>query len=204
MKAGFFILWLVTGLAVTSSLMIGHVVALPAPTRGDVLPVGELDLSTAGRDESLETTTESPTLALHFLFGDCPCSRNVLDQILQRHPVDGIRERIVFVGKKDPRESTAKSQGYETERVTPIELRTRYGVESAPLLVIVDAQGTILHSGGYTSRKRGVDIQDETIIRSLLEGKAEDQLPVLGCAVSKELQSAVDPLGLKYSPQASE
>lgn len=199
-----FLTWLCAGLAITSSLMIGHVVPLPAPARGDVIAAAANATANADPDQSLEHTPGAAVLALHFLYGDCPCSRNVLDHVLERDPIDGIRERIVFVGKKDPREPIAESRGYETERVSPVELRSRYGVESAPLLVVVDARGTILHSGGYTSRKRGVNVQDESIIRSVIQGDSEDQLPVLGCAVSKELQSAVDPLGLKYSFPSSE
>ena len=174
---------------VVASLMIGHWVSLPHPQAGQRLP-SATQVSRAGEQDV-------QCAAFHFLYGDCPCSRRVLKKVIARQPVPGACETIVFIGEDAEFEAKAAECGFRVETLAREELKAKYGIESAPLLVVTDGQGIIQYSGGYTSRKQGLDIQDEELIRAVLAGNPREGLPLYGCAVSKELKSIVDPLDLK-------
>lgn len=172
-----------------SSLMAGHWVTLPHPEAGDQF-VANVQL--AGSEDS------SPIATFHFLYGDCPCSRRVLNHVIDRKAIDHANERIVLIGEDPQQQLAAENAGFDVDTVTPEGLMERYGIESAPLLVVTRADGTILYSGGYTSRKQGLDYQDTDAINSALAGNVMEGLPPYGCAVSKRLQDMIDPLSLKY------
>lgn len=179
--------WLIGLSVITSSLMVGHWITLPHPETGDRLPASV----------PVVFSDESGTYTFHFLYGDCPCSRRVLRRVLDRDPISGANERIVLIGDDPEMESLAVSKGFSVDVVTPPQLKSIYGVESAPLLVMTDKAGNISYSGGYTSRKQGPDIQDDKIIRDVIAGRSVDELPLYGCAVSANLKAILDPLNLK-------
>lgn len=188
--------WGVGVLLVTSSLMVGHWVTLPHPAAGENLPASvTTSLVANGQKDDLQQ--DSLVLAFHFLYGDCPCSRRVLRQVVQRTPIAGSRERVVLIGEDATMQAAASRVGFEVDVVTPPQLKSKYGVEAAPLLVVTNGDAEILYSGGYTSRKQGLDISDVSIITSIVAGDMVDGLPLYGCAVSKSLRAIVDPLNLK-------
>ena len=180
-------MWAATLCVVVSSLMVGHWVTLPHPDSGSTMQVSDGIVTSAGGYRTY-----------HFLYGNCPCSRRVLKQVLTRCPIEGANERIVLVGSDREFEEKALLQGFELDVVTPVRLKDTYGVESAPLLVITKDDGTICYSGGYTSRKQGLDFQDVEIVSRTISGSMVEGLPVFGCAVSSELKAIIDPLNLKY------
>lgn len=191
-------------LMVTSSLMVGHWVTLPHPATGTT--IGTLvSQPTGGLSQVTDPLTEMPIFdgsskrifAFHFLYGDCPCSRRVLRTIVDRDPVHGVSERIVLIGDDPELKSKAIARGFEVETVTPDELKDRYGVDAAPLLLVANSNGLIQYSGGYTSRKQGLDVSDVSIIHHIVNGQTVEELPLYGCAVSDTLKSIIDPLGLK-------
>ncbi|MEO1528899.1 MAG: hypothetical protein AAFX06_26055 [Planctomycetota bacterium] len=184
------VVWLaVTGVCV-ASLTAAHWITLPHP------PVGDTLKAVVAEDERHDQLR-----AFHFLYRDCPCSRRVLDDVLDRPSVEGVIERVVLisVSAHDDAETINFPEDFEVDRCTPPELLSRYGVESAPLLVVVRNDGEIVYSGGYTTRKQGPEIRDEEILTALARSESVESLPVYGCAVSEELQQLVDPLRLKYS-----
>lgn len=185
----FFPLWAGTLCVIVASLMAGHWVVLPRPVHGAQLPIESF--SEAGLN------AENDCHTFHFLYSDCACSKRVFKQVLNRKPIANANERIVLVGENSELEASARKQEFDLDVVTPEELKSSYGVESAPLLVITDGLGTIRYSGGYTSRKQGLDVQDVDIIQRTLAGDEVEGLPLYGCAVSKGLQAIVDPLNLK-------
>ncbi|TWU04076.1 hypothetical protein [Neorhodopirellula pilleata] len=185
----FFSTWVAGLLLVCASLMVGHWVTLPHPRAGEIVP------RTVGW--ATPSDSEKQVFAFHFLYGDCPCSRRVLKHVLSRQPIPGAIERIVLIGQDQQGQADAIGLGFEVDVVTPAQLKELYGVESAPLLVVSDGSGTIRYSGGYTSRKQGLDIQDQTIIQKTIADQDVEGLPLYGCAVSKSLRAIVDPLNLK-------
>jgi hypothetical protein len=174
---------------VVAYLMVSHWVVLPHPASDD--PAWSARLKRTRSNNSEQWTV------FHFLYGNCPCSRRILCHIVNRFPVAGCREVIVFIGEDKEMTEAAVQRGFEVDYVTPEELKARYGVEAAPLLTVLDPAGNVGFTGGYTTHKQGPQIQDEKIIRALLDGMSVENLPLFGCAVSKELKSLVDPLGLK-------
>lgn len=194
MLGGIFIcMWTAALGLIIAALMTGHWVILPHPKVGETLQ---------GNDLNAEPANNPQLTAAHFLYADCPCSRRVLEHVLDRDPVDGVREKIVLIDDRpaanDSTTANATNRGFEIETVTPAELKNRYGIEAAPLLVVANGSKKIVYSGGYTARKQGPNIQDTTILTALANGNSPKNLPVFGCAVSEELQALLDPLKLKY------
>ncbi len=182
-------IWASGMIFVVACLMVSHWVALPHPAATDQVWTTQLSQT--------RNTQDDPWTVFHFLYGDCRCSRRIFKHILDRVPVNGCRERIVFIGTDTQLTEAAMQKGFEVDCVTPEILKSRYGVEAAPLLTILDPAGTVRFTGGYTAHKQGPQIQDVKIINALLSGAIVDELPVFGCAVSDRLKSLVDPLGLK-------
>jgi hypothetical protein len=109
-----------------------------------------------------------------------------------------VTERVLLVDGGPTLEDRLLAAGYEVERLHPLELRARYAIESVPLLVVASPTDDVLYIGGYTSQKQGPDIRDTRIIDDAIRGGTTAPLPLFGCAVSRNLQKTLDPLGLKY------
>ncbi|MEL6107866.1 MAG: hypothetical protein AAFU85_17715 [Planctomycetota bacterium] len=186
--------WFVVSMAIVSGLMADHWIPLPRP-EGD-----SFTYQSRGEPANDQSDATRPK-AHHFLYGECPCSRRVLDQLLERHALSGVDETIVLVDGPAALVTEASNLGYRVDLVAAAELEHRYGVVSSPLLVVTDASERLLYSGGYTDRKQGFAIRDTEILRKLRSGEHVSPLPVFGCATSRELQARIDPLGLKYEQQ---
>jgi hypothetical protein len=187
---GVLAVWACLMIVIGSSLMVGHWVPLPRPAVDDA--AWSANLADIRTDEA-----SGRWAVLHFLYAECPCSRRVLEHVIEQPPRDGVAERIILIGSDTALSARAERQGYEVDSVSPDELKSKYGVEAAPLLVVSDPDGTPRYAGGYTSRKQGPDFQDRHIIADLMAGHEVEPLPLYGCAVSQRLQGIVDPLGLK-------
>ena len=173
---------------ITAYLMIGHWAVLPHPETND--SDWQVRLTAAPSVDHKQWT------AIHFLYDNCACSRRVLEHVLVSSPIEGVTERIVLISD-NPQEFKREGRFIEVEYVTPARLKERYGVESAPLLVVMDGQQNVRYSAGYTARKQGPEIKDREIISRLLKGDEVTELPLYGCAVSAEMKKLIDPLGLK-------
>jgi hypothetical protein len=182
--------WAVLMVVIGASLMVNHWVPLPRPSAEQIERKASLVSFQADKAERRWTT-------IHFLYAECPCSRRVLDHLLEQSPRKDVSERIVLIGDSTELAAKAEAHGYSVDCVDPEELLAKYGVEAAPLLMIVDRDDRERYIGGYTSRKQLLDIQDREILASLMSGQEVEPLPLFGCAVSGRLKSLVDPLGLK-------
>lgn len=185
-------LWGASLLAVGVVLMAGHWVALPGPARDDAGLAREL----AGLEPARGATAWVLT---HVLYAECRCSRRIFEHIAERPTPAGVHERVLLIGRDESWERHARERSIELVEVDPTELRERFGIESAPLLLVADPQGRIRYRGGHTARKQGLDDRDIEILEALREGREAAALPVYGCAVSRELQSILDPIGIKYA-----
>ncbi len=177
-----------------ASLMVSHWVSLPAPQVGSTLQAISADND---RMVSSRLVTTNSFQVSHFLYVDCPCSRRVLDYLAERSPLATASERIVFICDDDQKALPSTEIGFSVDVVTSRQCLAKYGVESAPLMVVTDKDGRIQYSGGYTNRKQGLDYQDRAIVQRLMLGEKVDSLPVFGCAVSQRLKQIVDPIGMK-------
>jgi hypothetical protein len=135
----------------------------------------------------------------HVLYGACECSSRVLSHLRTRGVIPKVSEQVVFVGRDGgTRTAALRARNFRVSAIEPSELKTRYGLEVAPLLIIEAPDGAIRYLGGYTERKQGPVIRDRELLNALQRGQDEATLPVFGCAVSRALQDLLDPLKLKY------
>jgi hypothetical protein len=191
--------WGVGLVVVGAFLMAGHLVALPSPAiAGDRLRATLLARPQADQGHWSAT---------HVLYEGCGCSNRVLSRLVGRGARHDLVETVAYVhdgggpaavAALQATQARIQNAGFHFEALTPLELERRYQVESAPLLLVADAQGRAHYIGGYTDRSGGKQINDVEIIGKLLGGERVAVLPVFGCAVSSRVQQAIDPLGLKY------
>jgi hypothetical protein len=140
----------------------------------------------------------------HVLYGACACSRRVLDHLIARGTLSATTERVVLAGAdQSSRVAELHARGFGVDLLAPEELKLRYGVEAAPLLIVSSPTGDVRYLGGYSARKQGPVLRDRELLAELRAGRFAASLPVLGCAVSRKLQALADPWGLKYSSGAN-
>lgn len=181
-------------LVVGAFLLAPHAVGLPLPSPDD--PRLTAALATEARGSWLVT---------HVLLAGCGCSAQLLAALRSRPPRPGVHERVVLVGRPGVDDPALHTLGYRVVALSPVELRARYGLEVAPVLVIRDPEGQVRYLGGYTVHRREDAPRDRAILAALVEGGLPpDVLPVLGCPATEALRASVDPLGLRPGPRGDE
>jgi hypothetical protein len=184
-------LWAVVAFVVTGSLASAHEYTLPHPARGDrVLRAALAAQRTADEAGRFGVT--------HVMYAACQCSQGIIDHLEARGARKDVAEHVVLVGHDAALAARIRRAGYRLDNVEPVELKRKYGIEAAPMLIIADPHGEVAYTGGYTRQKQGLDIRDTVLIDEVIAGQATTELPLLGCAVSRALQRLLDPLGLKY------
>jgi hypothetical protein len=186
-----FVVWALVSFVGATSLAAGHFYTLPRP------PLRDLVLSAA---VARLHTGASPDRwsAVHVLYAECRCSQRIVAHLVERGPLAGVDETVVLVGRSEALEASIAGAGFAIALVTPEELERDYHLRAAPLLVVADPVDEVRYLGGYTERKQGPAIRDVEIVADLRSGGAAAELPLFGCAVSRSLQTLIDPLGLKY------
>ena len=182
-----FLVWAVGVNGVIGSLMLGHLVSLPAATG----PAGPKDF---------QRSSDEGWTVFHVLVNDCPCSESVSEHLVARGPLAGVTERIVFCGESNEGEHESLPGGFLTTAATAESLEEAFGVSGGPWMVVVAPDGSIAYSGGHSTGRDPVSRQymDQTIVVELMEGREVAPLAAYGCAISDEWRQAVDPLGIKY------
>ncbi len=189
--------WLALTSVVMATLMAGHWYTLPAPISDDPTVRRALHALRASAAPSSETSSQD-WLAVHVLYGRCSCSIRVIKHLLTSKRPTGVDEVVLFVGDDPALTAKLEERGFRVISVTRAELAREYRIEAAPLLAILSPDGDIQYLGGYTSRKQGPDFKDRAVMADLMERRRPRSLPLFGCGVSKQLQSMLDPLGIKY------
>lgn len=174
---------------VVGTLMVGHWVTLPKPDSDDA----QLRAALEGLRQA-----DAELLAVHVLYADCQCSRRIFDHLLASERPAHTEEVVLLVGSAPEFERGASDRGIRIHRVTPLELKVDFHIESAPLLAVLAPKG-VAYLGGYTERKQGPAIQDVQIISRIERDAQVTELPLFGCGVSAQLQAMLDPLGVKYA-----
>ncbi|HEX3777046.1 MAG TPA: hypothetical protein VHV51_21380 [Polyangiaceae bacterium] len=169
--------WLGFMLLLGSALLAKHVVALPEPTK---------DRHLAASLSALRAPSSKPRwLAVHVLYSECRCSQRVVAHLISTTRPPAWEEILLWVGNGAP--DPALDRNFHVKRVSSAEL-ARLGVESAPMLVVLDPEDGIRYVGGYTTRKQGPVIEDLHIMQDAERGNAFSALPILGCAMSDRLK----------------
>jgi len=178
-------------MAMGSTLMASHWVTLPKPDVQDQHLTQALG--------NLRNPADPPGwMAVHVLYTECTCSRRIFDHLFDSKRPTQVRETVLLVGDDREYESRARAAGFAVEVIAPHQLKERFHIESAPLLMVLDDSNAVRYSGGYTERKQGPEIRDRAIIERVVGEGAITELPLYGCGVSEELQGMLDPFGLKY------
>lgn len=169
-------------LVLGAGLLAKHVVALPAPDKNPRLSRALTPLRHAG---------EARWLAVHVLYAECRCSQRVVAHLSSTRRPRGWQEVVLWVGAPAP--DPALAGAFDVRRATQAEL-LRFGIESAPLLVVLDPNDRAVYVGGYTDRKQGPVIRDLEILADAERRSELTSLPVFGCAVSDRLKRALSVL----------
>jgi hypothetical protein len=196
LSKGAFGVWAVVLFVAATSLMAAHLYALPKPQAAD----RSMQRAVNGLRSSAEA---DHWLVVHVLYAQCRCSRRILDHLAKSDRPPGVSEKLLLVGtlpELEPRLRELSGRGFDIVNVTSTELRDRFHVQAAPLLLVLAPDGAVRYAGGYTDRKQGLDVRDTAIVRELIANGTARELPLFGCAVSKELQRLLDPLALKTIP----
>jgi hypothetical protein len=183
--AGWFI---VVGL-VSASLLARHVVPLPRPVQLEVLRAALAAHRPAG------AVAPGALGVVHVLYAECRCSRLVAEHLASKPRPPGVTEHVVLVGRDDGLVRALASRGFSTE-VISVEQLAAWGIEAAPILVVLAPSGEVRYAGGYTAHKQALFPRDREIVASLRAGTDVAPLPIFGCAVSAELERTINPLGL--------
>jgi hypothetical protein len=183
--------WALATLLIGSVLMADHWIGLPLPERDEATLQAAL--------ARLEPTAAGRWQLVHVLYAECRCSDRALEYLSRRARPEGVADRVLWAGQGGARLEPVRARGFLVHEVSRAALERGFGIRSAPLLIVVDPAGTPRYAGGYTVRKQGLDYQDLEILGELRRGASTEQLPAFGCAVSEVLQSALDPLGIKYA-----
>jgi hypothetical protein len=167
--------WFAAMVALGAALLAKHAIALPAPVENARLSGALTELRAPGQSAGW--------MSVHVLYAECRCSHRIVDHLLSSTRPAHFREVVLWVGNGAP--SPALAERFDVRRIGSAEL-ARYGIESAPLLLVVDPKSEVRYSGGYTTRKQGPMVADLRIMEEAQEGPLA-ALPVFGCAVSERL-----------------
>lgn len=142
---------------------------------------------------------------LHFLTPKCSCSHNIFDHLLNRGPLETLEtsEKVVVIDDdKNEFVSKLKNHGYKV-----VDLKTKNlskelsgAIKGVPLLVIYDKNRFARYAGGYADKviTPFTKINIKKFLNEIRSGRSIASMAVKGCAVSKEYQKILDPLGIKY------
>lgn len=197
------LLWMPTVALGIGSLMVGHWAPMPTPSDAQEATLQAALRELVARDGAPRQAAPLAPASwklVHVLYGDCGCSRGVAEYLLAPGRESSAEEWVLLIEGDSGGELHAElsAAGFRLHALTADDLRDRFGVESAPLFIAVDPQGDVRFVGGYTPRKQGLSYQDVATLDDLRAGLTPAPLPVFGCGVSNSLQSALDPLHLKY------
>ncbi len=140
-------------------------------------------------------------MAVHVIYENCSCTDSLMDHLMERSALPWVREVILFVGRGHEDLLGLEAAGFELHMTSQDKLVQDFSIESAPVLIAVDSDGSLLYVGGYYRFPAAVRPLDQKILSHVLvESRSMPSLPlpVYGCAVDKKLQEALDPLGLLY------
>lgn len=135
---------------------------------------------------------------VHVLGANCGCSKRVLAYLTERSAPALVQEKIILVEGSLPHEEKLLQAGIEIEKITPEELKSKYGLESAPQFFVLNREGKTLYAGGYKKYEE-TDFRDIEIFEGLKQGRSIASYPVFGCAFGKKLKDKMDPFKFKYT-----
>lgn len=184
-------LWFMGLSMVLTSLAAKHLVALPVPPANPEM---------VSAFEALRPPKErGQWIIVHVLYGPCPCAARLVDHLIKRPTPSDLSEHVLLINDQELRikPALASSGRFTIHELPPEALETRFHLQSSPLMVLLSPSGELRYLGGYTTHKQGPAPQDMQILdRARAQDAPISALPVLGCAVARQLQELINPLGI--------
>lgn len=112
--------------------------------------------------------------AFHVVLEGCRCS-DALRAHLASRTLPGYRETILVLGRD----------------LEPEAAWARYGLQGVPWLVLIDPQGRVRYSGGYTASPGDPSYQDQSLAREVQGGQLRSPLPAFGCPTQEDVRRKV-------------
>lgn len=136
---------------------------------------------------------------VHVLAEDCPCSRSVMDYLLERGRSKEFSEEVILVDGSEERANLLREVGFVVSSVESGQLCEDFGSEGVPFFQVVEGSSKPAYSGAYFgSAFRGTNgFLDLSTASRLKGGGFVFNRPVYGCATSDRLKAILDPFGLK-------
>jgi hypothetical protein len=174
-----FVIWFVVISVPLSILMAQHNLSFSIDVKSKIFP----------QSKNLSVT--------HVLGAKCKCSKRIGRYLAEQTRPKNLIESIVVVDGDLANESELVEKGFQISHVTVQGLKDSFNLESAPVLIIAGRDGQLKYSGGYKDIDQ-VDSRDIEIINQVQDGRQVASFPVLGCALSPALKTAMDPFQFKY------
>jgi hypothetical protein len=175
--------WIVFTVAGLAALSVKHMASLPEPNDEALLTRAMLPL----RRDTIGN------LVVHVVYAECSCSRALFAHLIARRKLPGAEEAILFVGADIKKQELAHRAGFTFTAVSAQELASHFGLEAAPVLIVIDSSGRLGYAGGYYAHPAAIVPLDEKIYARMATGAKVEPLPVFGCAVSARLQQSLNP-----------
>jgi hypothetical protein len=181
---GALVVWIGGVLAFLACSGAWHYAALSGP------PVGSLPIAVASQTHWSMT---------HVLAADCGCSAAVVRHLERRKRLPDVPETVWLVGTNPGWVDRLVAGGFAVETKPELWLETTAGITAAPLLLIANASGLPVYSGGYSRQNPAARtvIEDVALLTAARAGHQLEPLPTFGCATAGSLKSRLDPLGIK-------
>jgi hypothetical protein len=154
----------------------------------------------ADTNETAAAQSATEWRAIHVLSSQCGCSELVAEHLIARRAQAGLEEHIWVVDGPAAWEARLSAAGFKVSPHTGESLAANTGIEGVPWLLFQRGK-FVGYSGGYSVQppRPGSAFEDLAIWRTLETGGTPKRLPAYGCATSRLLKAARDPLAVKYS-----
>jgi translation initiation factor 2 beta subunit (eIF-2beta)/eIF-5 len=133
---------------------------------------------------------------VHILGEGCGCSEIIAEHLIKRKALPNTHEKVYFIGSFPQYEQKLKAAGFSVEEKPEVK---KY-LEGLPMLIVHNPKGEVKYSGGYAHKiiTPITKLLDQEIYTKVKNNTATEKLLIAGCAVSKQIQNQIDPLGLVY------
>ena len=182
------VIWFALSLVGLASLSVNHIFAMPIP-KDEVKVTRSIWTLRKGQE---------PYFVVHVIYQNCSCTESLFAHLLQRGRFPKSEELILFVGENDGKKKKALEKGFRFLQSDATHLEVKYGLESAPVLLVFDGRGQMRYIGGYYNHPSAIFPLDVKVFEQVNHQKAPKTLPIFGCAVRRGVQKSMDPFGLVY------
>ena len=144
---------------------------------------------------------------LHIIGEGCNCSQLVGEYLMKRGPEKQYYEEVILIGNFKKLAKQLKEKGFAVKQ-TPLEdlIYKKIDLSGVPFFMLYDQKGVVQLISGYSNQLINpftTQFKDKELVSAFFKEKKDKPLPIFGCAVSKEYQKLLDPLGLKYKKEVA-